>query len=146
MTSASAMSWWEQVTFNEMVMSSVQYTNTLSCIFMVLAQRNNSPRIDMLLHTDTLTFLVNPSVFLLLNTECSAAKQQIPIILYLIWLDSGSTPRYIALEESPLTIKPLMRCSLFYTRYLKVVCNIARWCNYVKQNSWRFELNVERIG
>jgi hypothetical protein len=41
--------------FNEMMMSSALYkTNTLSWIFIVLAHWNNSLRVDMSLHLDTL--------------------------------------------------------------------------------------------
>ena len=40
---------------NMMMMSDLYYTNTLSTIIIVLAHRNNSPRINMSLHSDTLS-------------------------------------------------------------------------------------------
>ena len=65
--------------FNEMMMrSALYYTNTLSWIFIVLA---NSPRVDMSLHLDTLFwFWDNRSLLFLLNNVCLAEKQQIPIL------------------------------------------------------------------
>jgi len=50
--------------FNEMMMRSALYqTNTLSWIFIVLAHWNNSPLIDMLPHSDTLSWIrANQSV------------------------------------------------------------------------------------
>jgi len=51
----SAISWREQVTFNEIMMRSALFnTNTLSWIFIMLAHWNNSPRIDMSPHSDAL--------------------------------------------------------------------------------------------
>ena len=66
---------------NEMMMkSTVHYINTLSLIFLVLADWNNNPRIDMSLHSDTIScFLANQSLLFLLNATCLAEKQQIPI-------------------------------------------------------------------
>ena len=67
---------------NEMKMrSALHKTNTLSLIFIVLGHRNNSPRIDMMPHSDTnlFRFRANQSVFSLLNAECLAEKQQMPI-------------------------------------------------------------------
>jgi hypothetical protein len=52
----------------------------LSWIFIVLAHWNNSPRVDMSLHSDTLFwFRPNHSLIFLLNAACLAEKQQIPI-------------------------------------------------------------------
>ena len=50
--------------FNEMMMKyALYYTNTLSWIFILLAHWNNSPRIDMSSHTDTLSwFRANQSL------------------------------------------------------------------------------------
>ena len=65
--------------FNEM-------TNMLSWIFIVLAHWNNSPRVDMSLHSDTLFwFRTNQS---------------------LVLHDWGSNPRSTALEAATLTITP----------------------------------------
>jgi hypothetical protein len=68
--------------FNEMMTrSALYYTNTLSWIFIVLDNWNNSPRIDMSLHSDTLSrFRANQSLLFLLNAVCLAEKQQIPIL------------------------------------------------------------------
>jgi hypothetical protein len=51
--------------FNEMMMRSALYQiNTLSCIFIVLAHWNNSPRIEMLPHSDTLSwFWLNQTLY-----------------------------------------------------------------------------------
>jgi len=40
--------------FNEIMMSALYYTNTLSWILIVLVHPNNNPRVDMSLHSDTL--------------------------------------------------------------------------------------------
>jgi hypothetical protein len=46
-----------------------------------LAHRNNSPRVDMSLHSDTLSrFRVNQSLLLFLNAACLSEKQQILIL------------------------------------------------------------------
>ena len=48
----------ERVTFDVIIMMFVLYnykTNMLNWIFIVLAHRNNSPQIDMLLHSNTLS-------------------------------------------------------------------------------------------
>jgi hypothetical protein len=65
--------------FNEMMMISAwYYTNILSWIFIVLAHWNNSPRIDMSLHSDTLSwFRSNQSLLFLLNAACLAERKQI---------------------------------------------------------------------
>ena len=48
--------------------------------FILLAHWNNSPWVDMSLHTDTLfLFRANQSLLLLINDACLAEKQQIPI-------------------------------------------------------------------
>ena len=61
--------------FNEMMRSTLYYTNMLSWILLVLAHWNNSPRIDMSLHSNTLLFLL-----FFRNAACLAEKQQIPIL------------------------------------------------------------------
>jgi hypothetical protein len=96
--------------FNEMMMRSALFsTNMLSWIFIVLARRNNSPRVDMSLHSDTLFwFRANQSLVFLLNAACLARKQQIPIAYPLAWAERGSNPRSTALEVIVLTIPPSM--------------------------------------
>jgi hypothetical protein len=77
----------------------------------VLAHWNNSPRVNMSLHSDTLFwFRANQYVLFLRNAMCLAEKQQIPISYSLVWPDRGSNPRDTALEASTLTITPAMRC------------------------------------
>jgi len=68
--------------FNEMTIRSALYlTNTLSWIFIVLAHWNNSPRIDMLPHSNTLLcFRANQFLLFHLSVVCLAEKQQILIL------------------------------------------------------------------
>jgi hypothetical protein len=75
----SAISWREQVTFDEMMMmSALYYINMLSWLFIELAHWNNSPQVDMLLHQDTLFwFCATQSLLLLLAAVCLAERQQI---------------------------------------------------------------------
>jgi hypothetical protein len=74
-------------------------------IFIVLAHWNNSLRIDMSLHSDTLFwFWANQSLLLLLNAACLAEKQQIPILYSFVCLNLGSNPRSISLEASTLAL------------------------------------------
>jgi len=50
-----------------------------SWIFILLAHWNNSPRIDMSLHLDTLSwFRANQSLVFCLNAVCLTEKQQLP--------------------------------------------------------------------
>jgi hypothetical protein len=64
---------------NEIMMrSTLYYTNTLSCIFTVLAHWNNSPWIDM-------SFQASQCLFFLLKAMCLAVMQHIPISLSLVW-------------------------------------------------------------
>ena len=80
---------------NEMMMNSTLYwTNTLNCIVIVLVHWNNSLRIALSLHSETLFwFRPNQSLFFLLNDAYLAEKQQIPILLPLVWLNRGSKLR-----------------------------------------------------
>jgi hypothetical protein len=80
-----SMRWWECplcTRFNEMVrMSTLYETNIFSWIFKRPAHWNNSPQLDMLLHSDILSWSwANQSSLLLLNAVCSAVKQQILIL------------------------------------------------------------------
>jgi hypothetical protein len=66
--------------FNEMMRSALNSTTTLSWIFIVVAHWNNNHWIDMLPHSDTLSwFRANQSLLFLLNTAWLAKKQQISI-------------------------------------------------------------------
>jgi len=56
-------------------------------IFKMLAHSNNS-QVDMLLHSDTLSwFWANQSLFLLLKGVWLAEKYQIPIVYSFVWRD-----------------------------------------------------------
>jgi hypothetical protein len=83
---------------------------------------NNSQRVDMSLHSDTLFwFRANQSLLFLLNDAFLAEKQQISILYSFVWPDRGSYPQSIALEASTLTITLLMRFPFFIdisTRWL----------------------------
>jgi hypothetical protein len=90
-------------------------SNTVSLIFIVLVHWNNSLQVDMSLHSDTLFwFRANQSLFLLRNTLCSAEKQQIPILRFLIWPEKSSNPQSSALDTSTLTNTPPMQLVLHY--------------------------------
>ena len=107
----SAISWREQVNFNEMMMRFVLFLpNVLSLILIVLVDWNNSPRVDILPLSDTLSwFQGNQCLLFPINAACLAEKQQIPILQSLVWPDRGSNPRFTTLEASMLTITPPMR-------------------------------------
>ena len=61
----------------------------LKHMLLVLAHWNNSPRIDMSLHLDTLSRFQANQCFLVLNDVCLAEKQQIPICLVFGLTQSG---------------------------------------------------------
>ena len=98
--------------FNDIMMmrSALYKSNTLSLIFIVLAHWNNSPRIDMLPHSDTLSwFRANQSLLFLINAACLAEKRKIQI-LYSLWFDPIRARTQDLLHSSnTLTITPLMR-------------------------------------
>ena len=71
--------------FNEMMMRSALFqTNTLSCIFIVLAHWNNTPRIDMSPHLDTIAFEPTSrcSFFLMLRVYWRSNKYQFHSLLF----------------------------------------------------------------
>jgi hypothetical protein len=71
---------------------------------------NNFPRINMSPHLDTLScFRANQSLLFLLNYAWLEERQQIPILLSLVWPDRDPNPRSTALEVSSITITPPMR-------------------------------------
>jgi len=67
----------------------------LSLIFIVLAHWNNSVRVDISHHSDTLSwFQANQSLILLVNAVCFAKKQQAPNLLSLVWPVWDTNPVY----------------------------------------------------
>ena len=75
---------------------------------------NNSQRVDVSSHSDTLFwFRANQSLLFLLKDAFLAEKQQIPILYSFIWPDLCSYPQYIALEASTLTITLPLRFPIF---------------------------------
>ena len=67
----------------------------------MLAHWNNSPRVDMSPHLDTLFwFRANQSLLFLLNAACFAEKHQIPIVQSLLWPDRDSNLQSTTLEAS----------------------------------------------
>ena len=92
----------------------------LSLFSIVLAHWNNSQRVDMLLHSDTLFwFQANQSLLFLLN-KCFVEMQQIPILLSLLWPNPDSNPQSTTLGTSMPTITPPM---LFTTLSGGVLCD-----------------------
>ena len=74
----------------------------------VPAQESNSPQEDMPLDPDTFFWLwADQSLLLLLNALCLAEKQQIPILMSLVWHSQGLNPRPATLKARTLTITPL---------------------------------------
>ena len=115
---------------NEIMMrSDLYWTNTSSWILTVLAHWNNSPRIDMSPHSDTLSrFRTNSSLRFFLNAACLAEKQQIPILYSFVWPNWGSHPQSTTLEANTLTITPSMR--LGFIELLHIVAyvkNLSPW-------------------
>ena len=78
-----AISWREQVTFDEMIMISALYqTYTLSWIFIVLPTSLKQQSVGR--HVTSLRYIIlilsNPVLVVLLNAVCLTEKQQIPIL------------------------------------------------------------------
>ena len=93
--------------YNDCWLTPIQRFFSYIMEFYSAADWNNSPRVDMSLHLDTLFwFRANHSLLFPLNAECLAEMQQIPILYSLVWPDRGSNPRSTALETNTLTITP----------------------------------------
>ena len=73
--------------FDEMMMIIISViVLELSWIFIVLAHWNNSPRVDMPLHSDTLfRFPIKDSLSLLFSAACIGERQH--ILIYCLWFD-----------------------------------------------------------
>jgi hypothetical protein len=92
-----------------MMRSTLYKTNMLSWIFIVLVYWNNSPRIDMSFHSDTLFwFRATQSLFFLLNAVCLAEKQEIPISIVFGLTRSRLEPMFYC-SWCEHTITPLMQ-------------------------------------
>jgi hypothetical protein len=77
-----------------MMISALYKPNTISWVFIELVHWNNSPRVDLLLHSDTLFyFQANQTLLFLLNVACLVKKQQMPILQSLIWPDRDTNTR-----------------------------------------------------
>ena len=73
---------------------------------------HNRPRVDMSIHSDTLSwFRANQLMLFLLNDVCLGKKQHIPIIYSLVWHDRGSNSRSTELDVSTVTMTPPMAVS-----------------------------------
>ena len=73
---------------DEMIMLSALYlTIMLSWILIVLSHWNNSPWVDMLLHSDISWFRENQSLLWFLNVACLPKKLQIPILWSFVGLE-----------------------------------------------------------
>jgi hypothetical protein len=69
-----------------MMRSALFLTNTLSWVYIELAHWNNSPRLDMSLHSDiSFWFIAYQSLLFLLNIACLEEKQHIAISQF--WFD-----------------------------------------------------------
>jgi hypothetical protein len=79
-------------------------TGLVGFFFIVLAQWNNSPWVDMSLHSGTLYwFLANQSLLFLLNDVSLAKKPQMPYSP-LVRSERGLVPRSTARDVSMITI------------------------------------------
>ena len=107
----SVISWREQVKISMRLWWGLLYTRPTRLVgfLLVIAHWNNSLRIDMSPHSDTLSrFRANQSLLFLLNAARLAEKQQIQ--MYSLWFDPQST----ALKASTLLITPQMQLSSFW--------------------------------
>jgi hypothetical protein len=97
--------------------------------FIVLAHWNNSPRVDMSLHSDTLVwFRANQSLLFLLNAACLAEKQQIPILMSLVWHDWARPTIYRRRAHKPLCHRCGSKCIRIKTIY-QWVCECLLFFN-----------------
>ena len=102
-------------------------TRLVSWIFIVLAHWDNSPWVDMSLHSDILfRFRANKSLILFLNAAYWAEKQQIQILQSLVSPDHSLNPQYTllsVLKVNVLTIALPIWC--LFTTGVCVVCSLV---------------------
>jgi hypothetical protein len=94
--------------------------------FIVLAHWNNSPWVDMSLHSDTLVwFRANQSLLFLLNAACLAEKQHIPILMSLVWHDRARPTIYHRRAHKPLCHRCGSKCiriKRYINEYVSAYC------------------------
>ena len=118
-----------------MMMSTLYKTNMLSWIIIVLAHWNNSLRVDMSLHSDTLSwFRANQRMLFLLNAASLVEKQCIQILYSLISPDRASNSWSSALEASTLTITPLMQLKKYIWKWLDAYI-VPEYPNWIMNSS-----------
>ena len=113
---------------NEMMIRSALYqTNRLSLIFIVLAHWNNSPRVDISIHSYTLFwFWANQSLLFLLNAVCLADKKKYQF--YSLYFDpTGPRTHNLPYSRWPRKPKNYHYATNAVTNHSK--CLI--WCYYI---------------
>ena len=135
MSNISAISWREQATFDEMIISTFNYNSVLtsSWIFIVLAHWNNTLQVDMSLHLDQ-------SLLFLFNDAWWMEKQQIPIIQSFGLIQPGFEPTIYPhinmIENLALSIYTICTCIItkwyFFTEETKQCLFIIEclWCTW----------------
>jgi hypothetical protein len=81
-------------------------------ILIMLAHWNFIPRVDISVHSDTLSWF-KANQYLLFQAACIAEKQHILILQSLVWPDWNSNPRTTALETSTSVILMIYFCVIF---------------------------------
>ena len=93
------------IPWNDDDVQTLYWVNMLNWIYLLLAHWNNSLWVNMLLHSDTWSWLrANQSLHLLITAACLLEKQQIPFLKSLVWPNCGPNQRSTALEASTWTI------------------------------------------
>jgi hypothetical protein len=131
MRNVSAISWWEQVTFDEMIMMSALYwINLLSWIFIVLAHWNSSLRVDISLHSDTLSWSRADQTLNFFLNVCADRREATNTSFIVFDVTrlrlKRSNPSSTALYWSTLTITPLMQ---YILTYKVIIYEILFWYN-----------------
>jgi hypothetical protein len=121
-------SWREQVYFqrdDDEVRFVLDLTRWV-VFLIVLAHWNNSPRVDMLLHSDTLVwFRANQSLLFLINAACLAEKRQIPNLMSLVWHDRARPTIYRRRAHKPLCHRCGSKCiriKRYINEYVSAYC------------------------